>query len=338
MANSDQVKALIKSHIDGDDDRFFRISLQLAAHHARQGRDKLARELKDMVDSGRSKPIAPRRGATPIARPQGPLEDLLNVSYPDLLLSDVVLRQEAESSLRRFLKEHLNSALLEKHALRPRRKLLFYGPPGTGKTMTAKALAGELKLPLFVVRFDGLISRYLGETAAKLRLIFDAMVSNRGVYFFDEFDAIGAQRASSNDVGEIRRILTSFLQFIEEDASSSILIAATNHEKLLDRALFRRFDDVIPYSLPDGVLIREILSRGLAHYVDADLNWPPLVEIAKGLSQAELLRACEDAVKDCLIEGQPSVTQRMVSSALGRTNPLLRSGCSDPSLPPTLLN
>ena len=324
MANSEQVKALIKSHIDGDDDRFFRISLQLAAHHARQGHDKIARELKEMVDSGRAKPIAPRRGATPIARPQGPLEDLLNVSYPDLRLNDVVLRPEAENSLRRFLKEHLNQRLLEKHALRPRRKLLFYGPPGTGKTMTAKALAGELRLPLFVVRFDGLISRYLGETAAKLRLIFEAMVGNRGVYFFDEFDAIGAQRASSNDVGEIRRILTSFLQFIEEDASSSILIAATNHEKLLDRALFRRFDDVIPYALPDDTLIRGVLERGLAHYVDADLPWAQIVEAARGLSQAELLRACDDALKEHLLEGYHSVTEGLLGEALQRRREIHR--------------
>lgn len=324
MANSEQLKALIKSHIDGDDDHFFRISLQLAAHHARQGHDKLARELKEMVDSGRSKPIAPRRGATPIVRPQGPLQDLLNVSYPDLLLKDVVLRQEAESSLHRFLKEHLNSVLLEKHALRPRRKLLFYGPPGTGKTMTAKALAGELKLPLFVVRFDGLISRYLGETAAKLRLIFDAMVNNRGVYFFDEFDAIGAQRASSNDVGEIRRILTSFLQFIEEDASRSILIAATNHDKLLDRALFRRFDDVIPYALPDAALIREIIRRGLTHYVDADFSWTQIVKVAKGLSQADLLRACEDALKEHLLEGHRTVTGRSLTEALKRRREIHR--------------
>lgn len=316
MANSEQLKALIKSHIDGDDDRFFRISLQLAAHHARQGHEKLARELKDMVDSGRSKPIAPRRRAVPIARPQGPLEDLLNVSYPDLRLTDVVLRLEVEASLRRFLMEHRNAKLLERHALSPRRKLLFYGPPGTGKTMTAKALAGELKLPLFVVRFDGLISRYLGETAAKLRLIFDAMVDNRGVYFFDEFDAIGAQRASSNDVGEIRRILTSFLQFIEEDISHSILIAATNHEKLLDRALFRRFDDVVPYALPDDSLVRETLHRGLSHFVDADLDWSKAVQAARGLSQADLLRACQDALKEYLLEEHRTVTEKLLVRAL----------------------
>lgn len=317
MANSEQLKALIRSHIEGDDDRFYRISLQLAAHHARQGHEKLARELKEMVDSGRGQSAAPaRRRAVPIARPQGPLEDLLAVSYPDLRLTDVILRPEVEKSLRRFLKEHASSAMLERHALRPRRKLLFCGPPGTGKTMTAKALAGELRLPLYVVRFDALITRFLGETAAKLRLIFDAMASSRGVYFFDEFDAIGAQRATRNDVGEIRRVLTSFLQFIEEDSSTSILIAATNHEEILDRALFRRFDDVIPYSLPDEQLVRETLQRGLAHFARPDFPWSRVVETATSLSQADLLRACEDAIKEYLLEDHPELDAELLLQAL----------------------
>lgn len=295
------MKALIQSHVDGDNDRFYRISLQVAAHHARRGHDKVARELKELVDSGRSRPAPTSRKSVPVVRPDRNLEDLLTVSYPDLRLSDMVLPSQTEQSFRRFLEEHANVDLLAKNGLRPRRKLLLSGPPGTGKTMTVKALSSELKLPLFLVRFDGLISRYLGETAAKLRLIFDAMYNQRGVYFFDEFDAIGAQRASSNDVGEIRRILTSFLQFIEEDTSNSILIAATNHEELLDRALFRRFDDVIIYKLPDAQLVRKTLERGLVSFVDKEFDWDKSIEQAKGLSQADLLRACEDAIKEYLL-------------------------------------
>ena len=113
------------------------------------------------------------------------------------------------------------------HGLSPRRKLLLVGPPGTGKTLTASVLAGELGLPLLEVRLDGLITRFMGETAAKLRQIFDATDQTRGVYFFDEFDAIGSERAIANDVGEIRRVLNSFLQMIEQDRSHSMVIAAT---------------------------------------------------------------------------------------------------------------
>src|SRR5208337_5606310 len=129
------------------------------------------------------------------------------------------------------------------------------------KTMSASALAGEFGLPLFEIRLEGLITKFMGETAAKLRLVFDAIAETRGVYFFDEFDAIGAKRTERNDVGEIRRVLNSFLQFLEQDESDSLIIAATNHPELLDPALHRRFDDVIEYALPDPDVARRILKN-----------------------------------------------------------------------------
>jgi SpoVK/Ycf46/Vps4 family AAA+-type ATPase len=151
--------------------------------------------------------------------------------------------------LERVLTEQRERDRLREHGFSPMRKLLLVGPPGTGKTMTAAALAGEMGLPLFSIQLDGLITKYMGETAAKLRLVFDAIQSTRGVYLFDEFDALGGERGSKNDVGEIRRVLNSFLQFLEQDDSDSIVLGATNHVGLLDRALFRRFDAVLEYSL-----------------------------------------------------------------------------------------
>lgn len=162
----------------------------------------------------------------------------------------MVLPKETEMRLGRVILEHRKRNELFLYQLLPRRKLLLIGPPGIGKSMTAQALAGDLHLSLFTVTLEGVISKYMGETAAKLRLIFDAADAMPGVYFFDEFDAIGAKRTSVNDVGEIRRVLNSFLQFLENDKSESLIVAATNHPNLLDPALFRRFDDVIEYSLP----------------------------------------------------------------------------------------
>ena len=127
-----------------------------------------------------------------------------------------------------------------------------------------------------------------GETAAKLRLVFDALRQTQGIYLFDEFDALGAHRNQANDVGEIRRVLNSFLQFLEKDTSNSLIVAATNHPEMLDRALFRRFDDVIEYTLPDPELAKEILSRKLALFETADLDWSRLLSEVNGLSQAEL--------------------------------------------------
>ncbi|MGD9730447.1 MAG: AAA family ATPase, partial [Nitrospiraceae bacterium] len=174
----------------------------------------------------------------------------------------------------------------------------------TGKTMTASALAGELGIPLFVVRLDALITKFMGETAAKLRQVFDAVTSTRGVYFFDEFDAIGSQRGMANDVGEIRRILNSFLLMIEQDDSNSVIVAATNHPDILDEALFRRFDDVVEYHVPSKAEVQALLRMRLAVYVRSKKDLADLATDATGLSHAEISRAIDDAVKEAVMHDQ----------------------------------
>ena len=190
------------------------------------------------------------------------------------------------------------------------------GPPGTGKTMTASVLAGELGLPLFQVRLDGLITKYMGETAAKLRQVFEATDRTRGVYFFDEFDAIGSQRGLANDVGEIRRILNSFLQMIEQDASHSLILAATNHPEILDHALFRRFDDMLHYQLPDEAHIASLLKSRLARKAVKGVSWKRLGKHALGLSYAEITRAADDALKVVLIEQRDHVAESDIRGML----------------------
>ncbi len=249
MASADQLKALLKSHMEGDDQRFFSVAMQLAAHEAKLGHGKLAEEMRELIDEAKR-----RQGVqgqpTPISRPRGELANLLTVSYPKARLGDMVLNDALEQQIQRIIREQRHAARILAHGLSPRRKLLLVGSPGTGKTLTASVLAGELGIPLFEVRLDGLITKFMGETAAKLRQIFEATGQTRGVYFFDEFDAIGSQRGLTNDVGEIRRVLNSFLQMIEQDQSHSLIVAATNHAEILDHALFRRFDDVLRYELP----------------------------------------------------------------------------------------
>jgi len=176
------------------------------------------------------------------SQPRGELATLLLVSYPRQRLADMALDPPLHSRIKRVLLEQTQRDKIRHHGFAPMRKLLLIGPPGTGKTMTAAVLAGETALPLLTIQLDALITKYMGETAAKLRMVFDAIEQTRGVYLFDEFDALGGRRAERNDVGEIRRVLNSFLQFLERDESDSLVIAATNHPELLDRALFRRFD------------------------------------------------------------------------------------------------
>lgn len=317
MANASQLKALLMSHLEGDDSRFYSVAMQVAAHEAKRGHGKLAQELRNLIDQAKAKRvIAPQSKAVPISKPRGELANLLSVTHPKARLSDMVLNDDLAQQLQRIVREQRHAAEILSHGLSPRRKLLLVGPPGTGKTMTASVLAGELGLPLFQVRLDGLITKFMGETAAKLRQIFDSTQQARGVYFFDEFDAIGSQRGLANDVGEVRRILNSFLQMIEQDDSHSIIIGATNHPHILDNALFRRFDDLLNYQLPDDVHIASALKTRLSPMAIKNTSWKRLASKAIGLSYAELSRAADEVLKTALIERAQKISEKNITEAL----------------------
>ena len=317
MAAADQIKSLIKSFADNDESRFYATAMQIAASEARNGHKAVAEELKKIIDKAKSEKslnlgvvkVLPQNSA------QKELKDLLELSHPKEKLKDMVLKPELEKSLKRVLDEQRKSELLRQNNLFPRKKLLFVGPSGTGKTMSASVLASELGLPLFVIRLDGLISRYMGESISKLRLIFDAMYQMKAVYLFDEFDSIGSNRTSANDLGEIKRVLNTFLMQIEKDNSSSLIIAATNLPEQLDKALFRRFDDIINYPYPNKKEILKLLKRELLELkksVALDLN--KIAEGTDGLSFAEIHRICEDITKDYLVYGVNEVSEEKILS------------------------
>ena len=315
MAKADQIKALIRSHSDGDDARFYAVAMQVAAEEARSGHGRLAEEIRDAIDAAKINITrAPR--AIPLALPRGELSGLMAVSYPKVRFADLALTESLAERIERVLTEQRHRGKLAEHSLAPLRKLLLVGAPGTGKTMTASALAGELGLPLFTIQFHGLITKFMGETAAKLRLIFDAIGNTRAIYLFDEFDALGGERGARNDVGEIRRVLNSFLQFLEQDSSESLIISATNHPQLLDRALFRRFDAVIEYTSPTIPLAIRILKSRLTAFNTRRVNWTAVGRSAKGLSQADLTRAAEDAAKHAILGGAKTLNTVDLSKAL----------------------
>ncbi len=318
MATAKQLRALLKSYGTRDDEHFYAVSMQLAAHEARLGHGKLARELRTLIDEARARRPAAQRAPQPVplALPRGELAGLLSVSYPDTRLVDMILPDELQRKLKRVLREQRQQSKLLTHGLPPRSKLLLLGPPGSGKTLTARALSGDLKLPLFTILLDGLITKFMGETAAKLRLVFDAIRETRGVYLFDEFDAIGGQRSLMNDVGEIRRVLNSFLHFLEEAEPTSLIVAATNHPDLLDPALFRRFDDVVEYSLPTPELAQRAFKARLQGLNTNGLSWPTVMGEADGLSYAEIVKACQDAAKESILEGTETIMTESLVQAL----------------------
>lgn len=318
MASAEQLRALVKSYIDGDDRQFYSIAMQVAAHEAKLGHGRLAEDLRDMIDAAKSRAAAGEQSKklVPLARPRGELANLLTVAYPKSRLVDMVLDSHVSAQIERTLKEQRLLSRIREHGLSPRRKLLLVGPPGTGKTMTASVLAAELGIPLFTVRFDALITKFMGETAAKLRQIFDAVTEVRGVYFFDEFDAIGSQRGLANDVGEIRRVLNSFLQMIEDDQSNSLIIAATNHAEVLDYALFRRFDDVIEYHLPSAAQAAKLIKSRLGKFVPKPFSLKTVASNADGLSYAEIRRAVDEAIKEAVMHDESLVNGEILNRAL----------------------
>ncbi len=317
MPKADQIKALLASHAEGDEAQFFSVAMQIAAAEARLGHGKLAQEIRDLIDKAKERSALEPKSPIPLAKPRGELADILSVTYPKTRLSDMVLAEELEKRLTRVIKEHKAIRRLRSEGLSARRKLMLVGKPGTGKTLTASALAGELGLPLFVVRLDGLITKFMGETSAKLRLVFEAMNQTRGVYLFDEFDSIGSERGLANDVGEIRRVVNSFLQMVEQDQSDSLIVAATNHSGLLDRALFRRFDDIIAFELPDLDRIKQVLQTKLAGTKkDGRIRWADAAKKALGLSYADIVRAAEDTIKAALVDERDKVTNADLMTAI----------------------
>lgn len=307
MATAEQMKSLVKAYADCNDEKFKTVVLQIAAHEARLGHDNLARELKKQIDR-----VGNKRANIVQLTSSYPMLSLL---MPSHTLSELIVSEDITDKIHRILSEYRNRNKLISYGLTNRRKILIEGKPGTGKTLTASIIASELSLPLYTVQMDKLVTKFMGETSAKLRQVFDSIEANVGVYLFDEFDAIGADRSLDNEVGEMRRILNSFLQFIEQDGSESIIIAATNNQRLLDQALFRRFDDVLHYMLPTHMEIKRLLEYKIKSY-DENFTIPKdVIKAADGLSHAEIARVCDDAIKNSILNDE-SITDKIVISLL----------------------
>lgn len=312
MATAEQIKSLVKAYADCNDEKFKTVVLQIAAHEAKLGHDNLARDLKKQIDRVGSK----RANIVQLTS----TNPMLTLSMPSHDLSELIVSEDISGKIQRILNEYRNRNKLVSYGLTNRRKILIEGNPGTGKTLTASIIASELSLPLYTVQMDKLVTKFMGETSAKLRQIFDSIESTVGVYLFDEFDAIGADRSLDNEVGEMRRILNSFLQFIEQDDSESIIVAATNNQKLLDQALFRRFDDVLHYTLPTSKEIKRLFEYKIKAYDNYFIISKEMIKAAEGLSHAEIARVCDDAIKNSILSDEPITSKAVIALLSERQN------------------
>jgi len=312
MAKADYIISLIKSHYNNEPDRFTTMALQIAAHEAKLGHTLVANEIKKIID--KSKEVKQK---TKAFAPD--LQGLILENVSSVNLADLIVSEDIKSKIARIISEFVQRDKLHKHDLENRRKVLLSGPPGTGKTLTASIISNELNLPLYTILMDKMVTKYMGETSAKLRQVFDLIKQKQGIYLFDEFDAIGGERSRDNDVGEMRRVVNSFLQFIERDNSDSLIIAITNNRALLDQALFRRFDDVILYHLPDNDEKLALLKNRLSRY-SKNVNFSQLLPNINGLSHAEISLACIDAIKETVLNEKQAMSNQLILKSIKDRN------------------
>lgn len=313
---ADLLKLLLEAHASGDEAGFRKTAIQLASAESSAGHSRVAEEIRAIL--AKMPPVGPPRSTAivDIARPRGELADVLEGGHRDERLRSVVLPPATRTLIERILRENRSRAKLERWSVGPRRRLLFHGPPGTGKTLTAAAMAGELGLPLMTVRFDAMFSRFLGATANHLRAIFSEMPRRPGVYLFDEFDAVAKARGDAQDVGEMARIVTAFLQLVDADVSGGLLIAATNHSEALDRAVFRRFDTIVEFTSPTPPELVSLVSLRLGGFQVEKSFVEALAASATGLSYADVARACDDAIRTMALDGRERLGEADLKDAI----------------------
>ncbi len=317
--NSDDIERLFQAFVTKNEELFHQVAQSIIEHEEQLNHHLVATKLRTIINNQSVHQSALPYRTLPIPRDNEKGFQLLEVKRPFSDWSDLIVSTELEERLREIPLEIKNRDLLSNYGLKPRSKLLFYGPPGTGKTLCAKVLCSAIGYPLIVVKFESVVSSFLGETAANIRKIFDYIDKGKWVVLFDEFDIIGKKRDDPSEHGEIKRVVNNFMLMLEDYQGDSVLIAATNHPQLLDRGVWRRFDDIIRFELPDKQLRTRLYEKKLSVIpVDSAVDFDVFAGESEGFSGADIEQVAIRAMKKTLLSKKKRVSKEDIEEAILR--------------------
>ena len=317
MARADLLKQLFRAYRESDRESFMDVARAIAYEERKKHHPTLANELLRILNNGVVAAAPNLRGSfQPPPRDHEKKAPLLEIRHPDRYFGELVLHAGAKEILVKVIREFRHWDILEANGLRPSHKLLFCGPPGCGKTATAEVIAAELGLPLVYIRFDSVVSSLLGETASNLRKVFEYIHEDTWVVLFDEFDAIGRSRDDATEHGEIKRVVNSFLQMLDNFQGRSLLVAATNFEQALDPALWRRFDEVVRFERPTVGQIEELLRKRLGHVKNSKVSTKRYVAQLEGSTFGDIERIATDVLRSCALEGRTRLQTEDIKRAI----------------------
>lgn len=309
MANAEQLKILFRAFAEKRDAAFLKAADAIIAEELAANHHALANELRKALEkqSAPSRPQAVYRSLNTMPKDRRNGESLIALEYSRVSEDHIVLDEAPKRKIQRLLEEHRKRNHLAHFGYRAKNKLLFWGPPGCGKTFAAHFVAHELGLPIGIIRLNAVISSFLGDTASHIQRIFDLAAASPMVLLLDEVDAIAKERDDPNDVGELKRVVNSLLQSMDAFVSSeSIIIAASNHQYLLDPAVWRRFDDVVHFAKPERAE-REQYLRLLLNGIEFKGSFAHLAKTMQGLSFADIQHVIVEAIKTRILQGDTKV-------------------------------
>ena len=315
MASGDKLIELFTCFKENNQVEFSKVAYEIIEEEKKKNHYLLANKLENVLfDKNRNFTI--KSSKNNIYNKELPKDKdtgfpLVEMKFPKKDLEDIIITEENKYKVNRVLNEFENRELLETYKLSPKTKILFCGPPGCGKTITAEAISNELAIPMLYTRFDSLISSYLGETATNLRKIFDFSKDGEWVLFFDEFDSIGKSRDIDSENSELKRVVNSFLQLVDNYPKDKIIIAATNYEKLIDKALWRRFDEIIFFGLPNENEIEVLINKLLRCFSKKTLDVKKFSKKLIGFSFCDIERLCHNTIKSMILQGEEEVTNEL---------------------------